>query len=484
MKKSLVLAMAMALGVSATAFAANPFSDVPAGHWAYASVAKLAAAGIVDGYPDGTFKGDNLMTRYEMAQIVAKAYAKGAIGADDKLMAEFADELDNLGVRVAKLEKKADNVKITGEARFGYKDFDAELNSPMNIRDEEEGDNGIHMKAKAHSAELRTRLYLSGAVNDNWTYGAMLQNTQSLDTNAQESKTDFRRAFVNGKIGEVELTAGRQAFTIGEGYVADLTGDAVKLDFGNKLKTTLFAGRFDSVAYDTSALLGITGVSDALEGAPAGMIDAYAAELASNKKTTLYGLNFAYDFSDKLYGAAGFYAREGHDIGDGTPFGSSTTAKLAEQKIYTAGLGYKFDKNFKLYAEYQKADKSMTDAVEINGTSVSDGASEIVNYADIGDDGWAATVYYKGANPMDKGSWGAYATYYDQSGAVILDSICELEDNMPAILGMKGYEIGTSYTLAKNVTGKLSYFDLKNKDGRGFGEYNNKLIWSTVTFNF
>ena len=124
MKKSLVLAMAMALGVSATAFAANPFSDVPAGHWAYASVAKLAAAGIVDGYPDGTFKGDNLMTRYEMAQIVAKAYAKGAIGADDKLMAEFADELDNLGVRVAKLEKKADNVKITGQVRARYLDVD------------------------------------------------------------------------------------------------------------------------------------------------------------------------------------------------------------------------------------------------------------------------------------------------------------------------------------------------------------------------
>ncbi len=51
MKKSLVFAMAMALGVTATAFAANPFSDVPAGHWAYAAVAKLAAAGIVDGYP-------------------------------------------------------------------------------------------------------------------------------------------------------------------------------------------------------------------------------------------------------------------------------------------------------------------------------------------------------------------------------------------------------------------------------------------------
>ena len=121
MKKSLVFAMAMALGVSATAFAANPFSDVPAGHWAYAAVAKLAAAGIVDGYPDGTYKGDRTMTRYEMAQIIAKALAKGAIGADDKLVSEFADELDNLGVRVAKLEKNADNVRITGtETPYGY----------------------------------------------------------------------------------------------------------------------------------------------------------------------------------------------------------------------------------------------------------------------------------------------------------------------------------------------------------------------------
>ncbi|MHC1718168.1 MAG: S-layer homology domain-containing protein [Acidaminococcaceae bacterium] len=490
MKKSLVLAMAMALGISATAFAANPFSDVPAGHWAYASVAKLAAAGIVDGYPDGTFKGDCLMTRYEMAQIVAKAYAKGAIGADDKLMAEFADELDNLGVRVAKLEKKADNVKITGEARFGYKDFDAKLSSPFlegigedapAIPGLEFGNNSI--KAKAHEAALRTRLYLSGTINDDWTYGAMIQNTQSLDTNAQESDTKFRRAFVNGKIGEVEMTAGRQAFTIGEGYVADLTGDAIKLDFGNKLKTTLFAGRFDSVAYDTSALLGITGVSAALDyaGVPQDAVDYYAAAVATNSKTTLYGANLAYDFTDKLYGNAGFYAREGHDIGNGIiqdEIGESV--KMKEQKIYTAGLGYKFDKNVKLYAEYQKADKSMLDAIEIGGET----AGDVPSFINIGDDGWAATVYYKGANPMDKGSWGAYATYYDQSGAVLLDSICELEDNMPAILGMKGYEIGTSYTLAKNVVGKLAYYDLENKDLSNLGKYEQKMIWSTVTFNF
>ena len=122
MKKSLVLAMAMALGVTASAYAANPFSDVPAGHWAYDSISKLAAAGVIEGYGDATFGGDKLMTRYEMAQIVAKAMAKGA--NVDKLAAEFADELDNLGVRVAKLEKKADNVKITGQIRAHYEDSD------------------------------------------------------------------------------------------------------------------------------------------------------------------------------------------------------------------------------------------------------------------------------------------------------------------------------------------------------------------------
>ena len=118
MKKSLVLAMAMALGVTASAYAANPFSDVPAGHWAYDSISKLAAAGVIEGYGDDTFRGDRLMTRYEMAQIVAKAMAKGA--NVDKLAAEFADELDKLNVRVAALEKKSDNVKITGQFRYHY----------------------------------------------------------------------------------------------------------------------------------------------------------------------------------------------------------------------------------------------------------------------------------------------------------------------------------------------------------------------------
>ena len=62
MKKSLLLAVALSLGISASALAANPFSDVPAGHWAYDSINKLAAAGVIEGYGDSTFGGDKLMT--------------------------------------------------------------------------------------------------------------------------------------------------------------------------------------------------------------------------------------------------------------------------------------------------------------------------------------------------------------------------------------------------------------------------------------
>ena len=113
-KKSIISAIlaSLVVGTVSTTFAAsNPFSDVPSDSWAYDAVTTLASDGVIDGYPDGTYKGQNTMTRYEMAQIVARAMAKTDLEkADkalvDKLAAEFAEELDNLGVRVADLEKK------------------------------------------------------------------------------------------------------------------------------------------------------------------------------------------------------------------------------------------------------------------------------------------------------------------------------------------------------------------------------------------
>ena len=92
------------IGLQNVGFADNPFVDVPADHWAYESIAKLEQAGVVEGYGDNTYRGNRLMTRYEMAQIVARAMSKGA--KVDKLAAEFKEELDRMGYRVSDLEKK------------------------------------------------------------------------------------------------------------------------------------------------------------------------------------------------------------------------------------------------------------------------------------------------------------------------------------------------------------------------------------------
>ncbi|MHC1714495.1 MAG: S-layer homology domain-containing protein [Acidaminococcaceae bacterium] len=305
MKKSLVLAMAMALGVSATAFAANPFSDVPAGHWAYGSVAKLAAAGIVDGYPDGTFKGDNLMTRYEMAQIVAKAYAKGAIGADDKLMAEFADELDNLGVRVAKLEKKADNVKITGAVRARYLDVDK--------------------TDKSYTADLRTRLWVKGAINEDWTYTGMLENTQTLNTNSEQSETKFRRAYVTGKVGDVGVTAGRYNYTVGQGNVYDDHMDAVQLDFGKVLKASVAVGRAIETTEKENTYIGTLGYK-------AGIVDLDAA---------YYSFKNYFGTEDNNIWTAGASAEIAKNVNLGAEYLKSNTEVAGDDDGYVVTMSYK-----------------------------------------------------------------------------------------------------------------------------------------------
>ena len=142
MKKFLaVLAVAALVAFAAPAFAANPFMDVPAGHWAYDAVAQLAASGVISGYPDGAFKGAQPATRYEVASMVARALAKVDMEKASKqdlemlkkLVMEFKDELDALGVKVDKLDKRVavleDRIggwKITGEFRHDWKFADVD----------------------------------------------------------------------------------------------------------------------------------------------------------------------------------------------------------------------------------------------------------------------------------------------------------------------------------------------------------------------
>jgi hypothetical protein len=73
------------------------FPDVPQNHWAYETIKAMAAQGLIEGYPDGTFGGDRTMTRYEFAQIVYRALQKG-LAVDSKLVSEFKPELERIRV--------------------------------------------------------------------------------------------------------------------------------------------------------------------------------------------------------------------------------------------------------------------------------------------------------------------------------------------------------------------------------------------------
>ena len=383
MKKSLVLAMAMALGVTASAYAANPFSDVPAGHWAYDAVNKLAAEGVVDGYPDGTYGGDKLMTRYEMAQIVAKAMAKGA--NVDKLAAEFADELDSLGVRVANLEKKADNVKVTGEIRYSYRDVDGDVNGNESV--------------------LRSRLWVNGQINEDWSYTGMFENNQDFGNETGDDEIDFARAYVEGRVGGLDVVAGRYNEVTFSGNILDANLDMAKVSYGDKIKVSAAAGKaYDSVEVDEEA--GKLLDSDdriyigTLEAA-LGDVDAYVAYFKTN--------------SDM------------------------------DKEIWNVGASYGFG-DFTLSAEYMRGDKE---------------------YSNAGKDGWWADLAWKGAEADQPGSYGIHAGYYDQSPSAYIMPTTDAEYFAD---GYKGWNVGVSYTFAKNIVGMVNYWDMEsqttNKDAQ------------------
>lgn len=161
---------------AATAFnvsAANPFADVDTSSWAYQAVSQLSDQGVVDGYPDGTFKGDKNVSRYELAQIIGRLMAKEGTLNDSqratvqKLSAEYAGELQSLGVRVKELEKKTGNLSNITEIR---------------VQDIPRYDNVYKDNKSSHDElSLRVRLNTMANVNDRSTVYSQLETTMSMN---------------------------------------------------------------------------------------------------------------------------------------------------------------------------------------------------------------------------------------------------------------------------------------------------------------
>ncbi|MDF2636321.1 MAG: S-layer protein, partial [Pelosinus sp.] len=287
------------------------FTDVPAKHWAYDAVAKLANAGIVDGYGDGTYRGDKTITRYEMAQMVAKAMAhsdkadaeqKASI---DKLSVEFADELEGLNVRVTKLEKNSSTVKVTGEARLRFEDY----------ADDDKGTD----------IGLRTRIHLNGQINDEWSYYGRLQSVNNLDNGGGDDTVTMNNAFVKGPILGATATIGRFDDFYNSGLMIDSTLNGVDFAFGNVLKTNIFYGKDNS--------------TDAFGRADRLMSTGIVLGYATSKATTING---------------GYYQFE--NTSNATYFDGDD-----KRDVWEAGFTTKLSPNFRLTGSYGQSDAATED---------------------------------------------------------------------------------------------------------------------------
>ena len=407
MKKTLVSALTTALvvGAASTTFAAaNPFSDVPADHWAYDAVSQLAADGVIEGYGDTTFRGNQNITRYEMAQMIAKAMAKSDVSAADKalidkLAAEFSDELNNLGVRVSNLERNADMVKWNGKAEYTY----------YSHRDKD-------ANTKTNDDQLLFRLEPSAEVNSHWHVNARLDASTDLakdsaDVNREHGKdskqdTDvtLKRVWAQGNYDNFQVKLGKFA-QIDSDSIFDTSFSGAEVQFGNKVTFTAGAGR-QNMDNDSD----------------------FTQKFGHDEDTANYqyaGLGYA---DGKFVGGVDYH----HLNADSFQYAKEDGTKQANEdnaNIWLAKAAYRFDKTNALNGFYA------------NNTS-----------ADELDKAWSAQYSYKGAEAQNKGTWGAWAAYR------YLGQNTDLFSTFDVILaGQKGWEVGANYAPFKNIVATLRY---------------------------
>ena len=241
MKKILAIAAVAALTAGVSAYAANPFSDVSTSDWAYQAVSQLSDQGIVEGYPDGTFRGQRNITRYELAQIIARLMAnEDQFNAEqratiDKLAGEYADELDNLGVRVSNLEAKVGNISWSGDARMKWAQGYGEKG---NAEDSFDG----RMRINAH-AQVNDSTYVEGLLRSDMNF-----KDYDADGNEDDNDTYMQRLYVHHDFGShVGVNIGKYAEFFGQTgmfFDSDLKGAELTYTANDAFSLTAGYGRF------------------------------------------------------------------------------------------------------------------------------------------------------------------------------------------------------------------------------------------------
>ena len=428
MKTKVLAALVATMAVGATcAFAANPFVDVPSDSWAYKSVVELADAGIIQGVDGSYFQGERNITRYEAAEMVAKAMAhmdKASVeqrALINKLADEYADELNNLGVRVSNLENKVGNVKLTGDARLRYRYQDGG-------------------KENDASWDYRIRLRATANVNDKTTvnYGISTNNHSFADNDkAQEGTagdehddnyTDIANVSTNFA-PNWNATVGRYQYVLGNayGYNYGDTFDGAQLKYNN--------GHFAATA----------GYGKFKEGNDGDVLDKAIAK--GNTADTLLGVKTGYGELEGFFGngsAVGVYYNSFNKSGN------SKDVRTIADDLWGAYVSYNFGSKWNALANYEHISLN-------NKTAVTKDDS-----ADV----WIGKLTYGKASLAAPKSWDVWVEYLNAEDGAFLGGSTN-SWRFGQMDNVESWGAGIDYTFAKNAQFQvMQSFATSTKDGK------------------
>lgn len=408
MKKKIVTSLAAMMAVGAAcAFAANPFVDVPSDSWAYKSVVELADAGVIQGVDGSYFQGERNITRYEAAEMVAKAMAhmdKASVeqrALINKLADEYADELNNLGVRVSALENRVGNVKLSGDARIRFQHQDS-------------GESNTGYKNDA-SWDYRVRVRANAKVNDrtNVTYGISTDDISFADNGAA---SDNKNIF---------------------------TDDAkVDYNFGGD-HWNLSVGRTDTYVLGGENAYGFQ-YGDVFDRAELKYTnDHFAATAGYGKFKAGYTVDETGDGTGLVGVKTGYGELEGF-------FGGGRAAGSALGVYYNDFNGMKDFKADDLWGAYASVNFGKWNALaNYEKININNSYLEAGNTKDP--EVWIGKLTYGSADSDARGSWDAWVEYLNSDKGALLGGATNSWRDDSVLKNVKSWGVGVDYTLAKNV---------------------------------
>ncbi|OUO47430.1 S-layer homology domain-containing protein [Megasphaera sp. An286] len=456
MKAKVLAALAATMAVSATcAFAANPFVDVPTDSWAYKSVVELADAGVIQGVDGEYFQGQRNITRYEAAEMVAKAMAhmdKASVeqrALINKLADEYADELNNLGVRVSNLENKVGNVKFTGDGRLRYR--------------YQGGETG---KKNDNSWDYRIRLRGAAQVNERTTATlGVTTNNHSFGENGSAQDDQIAADII-----KVDYNFG------GKNWLLSLGRDADWKLGGPRSYAYQYGDTFDraELKYQNDNFAVTAGYGKFKEDGGNLYHGGFAGQDKTEDDLGFDGLKMGYGEIEAFFGnnsAAGVYYSQFNRSGD-NDLGNASAEEYTADNLWGVYANVNIGSKWNVLANYESIDKS--------GTSLTTGN-------DVSDpDVWIGRVMYGKASMAQPKSWDIWVEYIDAEDGAWLGGSTGSWRNFGSLDNMSSWGAGIDYVIAKNL--KFSFMQSFATDMKDTptdkGQTDDELTRAEITFAF